>query len=217
MKWLENYLPKEQVKLPAVPVATRWNSWFNAARYHSFFIQFYEGFFKQENSHGLAVNRILELVDGGRLNHASFLNLHLNLYFITENCTCLIKALTSLEETKSPLAGIVYNMMEDVKQNLHAGISKSTFGFQTDRLLSELKTAERERVISNFQDLFSVSFSKLNKYLEAYPVYNFYKAACIFDPIQLPCITHDIDSFAAIKDLQDPSTELVEEFQIYVN
>ena len=48
-------------------------------------------------------------------------------------------------------------------------------------------------------------------------MYNFYKAARIFDPIQLPCITHDIDSFAAIKDFQDPSTKLVEGFQIYVN
>ena len=48
-------------------------------------------------------------------------------------------------------------------------------------------------------------------------MYNFHKAAHIFDPRQLPCITHDIDSFAAIKDFQDPSTELVEEFQIYVN
>ena len=84
------------------------------------------------------------------------------------------------------------------KQYLHAGISKSTFGLETDRLLSELKTAEGERVISNFQDLFSVSFSKLNKYLEAHPVYDFYKAAHIFDPRQLPCITHDIDCFAAI-------------------
>ena len=83
-----------------------------------------------------------------------------------------------------------------------------------------LNRREGERVISNFQDLFSVSFSKLNKYLEDHPcktVYNFYKAAHIFDPRQLPCITHDIDSFAVIKDFQDPSTELVEEFQIYVN
>ena len=87
--------------------------------------------------------RILELVDGGRLHHASFLNLRLNLYFITENCIRLIKALTSLEETKSPLVCVVYYVMEDVKQYLHASISKSTFGLETDRLLSELKTSEK--------------------------------------------------------------------------
>ena len=46
-------------------------------------------------------------------------------------------------------------------------------------------------------------------------LYNFYKVFCLFDPRQLPCISPDIDSFVAIKNLQDPSTDL--EFQIYVN
>jgi len=84
LKWLEGSLPKEHVKLPPVPVATRWNSWFNAARYPSSIVQFYEGFFKQEKSHGLAVHRILELVDDCRLHHASCHNLRLNLHFIKE-------------------------------------------------------------------------------------------------------------------------------------
>ena len=53
--------------------------------------------------------------------------------------------------------------------------------------------------------------------MDAHPVYNFYKASCLFDPRQLPCISLDIDSFAAIKDLQDSSTDLFEEFQIHVN
>ena len=105
LKWLEGSQPKEQVKLPSVPVVTRWNSWFNVARYHSSFGQFYKGFFKQEKSHGLAVDRILELDD--QLHHTSYHNLYLNLHFINENCTCLITVLTSLEETKSLLAEVV--------------------------------------------------------------------------------------------------------------
>ena len=82
LQWLDGSLLKEQVKLLLVPVATRWNSWFSAAKYPLFFYQFYEGFFKQEKSHGLAVDRILELVNDGRLYHASYYNLCLNLYFI---------------------------------------------------------------------------------------------------------------------------------------
>ena len=60
------------------------------------------------------------------------------------------------------------------------------------------------------------SFSKLNKYQGAHSVYNFYKASHLFDPTQLLCISHDINSFTAIKDLQDPFNDL-EKFQIYVN
>ena len=56
-----------------------------------------------------------------------------------------------------------------------------------------------------------------NKYLDAQSVYNFYKVSHLFNPKQLPCISHNIDSFTAIKDLQDPSTDLLEEFQIHVN
>ena len=70
--------------------------------------------------------------------------------------------LKSLQETKCSLACVVHNMIEDVKQYLHSGTLKSTFGVETDHLLSRLENAEKERVISNFQDLFSISFSKLN-------------------------------------------------------
>ena len=130
LKWLEVSLPKEHMKLPPVPVAARWNSWFNAAKYHSSFVQFYEGFFKPEKSHSLTVDRILDLVDDGLLHYGSYDNLCLNLHFINENCTDLIMVLTSLKETKCLLSCVVYNMMEDVKQYLHADTSKSTFGVE---------------------------------------------------------------------------------------
>ena len=145
---------KEQVKLPPVQVVSRWNSLINEAKYHPSFVQFYEGFFKQEKSHGFAVDRIFELVDDGQLHHASYHNLHLNLHFINENCTHLITVLTIFDKTKFPLACVVHNMMEDVKQYLHNGTSKSTFGVESDCLLSELENIERKRVNSNFQDLF---------------------------------------------------------------
>ena len=123
-------------------MATRWNSWFNVTKYHSSFVQFYEGFFKQEKSHGLAADRILELIDDGQLHDASYHNLRLNLHFINENCNHLITVLTSLEETKSPFACVVYNMMEDGKQYLHTGTSKSILGLEIDHLLSELENTD---------------------------------------------------------------------------
>ena len=110
------------MKLPTGLVTTRWNSWFNAAKYLSSFTKFYEGIFKQEKSYDLAVDRILELVDDGWQHHTSYYYLCLNLHFINENCTHLITVLTSLEVTKSQFAC----MMEDVKQYLHTGTSKST-------------------------------------------------------------------------------------------
>ena len=102
------------------------------------------------SKNGLAVDRIQELVDDGRLPHTSYHNLRPNLHFINENCIRLITVLSSLEETKSPLVCIVYNIMKDIKQYLHAGTSKSRFGVETSCLLSERENTERERVTSNF-------------------------------------------------------------------
>ena len=56
------YIPKSDAKLPPVSVSTRWNSWFNAAVFHATRIYFYEGFYKAEKNHGMAVERITELV-----------------------------------------------------------------------------------------------------------------------------------------------------------
>ena len=64
---------------------------------------------------------------------------------------------------------------------------------------------------------FNTNFLKLNKYLGAYPVYNFYKTIWLLDPRWLLCISHGIGGFSAIKDLQDNSPDLLEEFQIDVN
>ena len=89
-------------------MATRWDSWFNVAKYHSSFGEFYERFFKQVKNHGLVVNWIQELIGDDWQHHASYHNLHLNLHFKNKNCTCLITALTSLQETKSAPVCIVY-------------------------------------------------------------------------------------------------------------
>ena len=35
LDYLAEFLPSEQVKLPPVPVSTRWNSWFAAVAYHA--------------------------------------------------------------------------------------------------------------------------------------------------------------------------------------
>ena len=48
LTWFDGSLPREQGKLPPVPMGTSWNSWFNSAKYHSLIVQFYKGFFKQK-------------------------------------------------------------------------------------------------------------------------------------------------------------------------
>ena len=48
--FLKDTISPTDVKLPPVPVSTRWNSWFEAAVYHATRVHTYEGFFKAEKS-----------------------------------------------------------------------------------------------------------------------------------------------------------------------
>ena len=50
LNFLSDTIAAADVKLPPVPVSTRWNSWFEAALYHSHQVHTYEGFYKAEKS-----------------------------------------------------------------------------------------------------------------------------------------------------------------------
>lgn len=119
LKYLEEYLGKDGIKLPPVPVSTRWNSWFETVIYHATHLHMYGGFFKSESSQGMAVERIIELVT----HKTIYPEMLLQSYFIMENCQQLITTLTSLEGTHDPLA---CNLMENIRMYLEAGTSKQS-------------------------------------------------------------------------------------------
>ena len=50
LSFLKEAISPADVRLPPVPVSTRWNSWFEAAVYHATRLHTYEGFFKAEKS-----------------------------------------------------------------------------------------------------------------------------------------------------------------------
>ena len=82
----------------------------------------------------------------------------------------------------TPLACSVFNIIEDFKAHLKAGITKSSFGPRTDQHLEALPVPERRKAIKSFQEVFKLSFEKLDKHLSALPAYNFYKSVRLFDP-----------------------------------
>ena len=160
----------------------------------------------------MAVERIIELVT----HKTIYRELCLQLYFIKENCQRLMTVLTSLEVKGSPLACTVYNLLEDLRLYMRAGVTKTSFGSETDRLLDKLPNDEKLKQIKSFQAVFDLSLRKLETHLDSHPAYPYYKAVRIFDPHQLPTLGHDIGDYTAIKSLQDPSPELLEEWLIYV-
>ena len=62
LEFLADFIATSEVKLPPVPVGSRWNSWFQAASYYATHVHLYEGFYKAEKAQGMAVERVIELV-----------------------------------------------------------------------------------------------------------------------------------------------------------
>ena len=124
LQFLADFISSTDVKLPPVPVSTRWNSWFSSVAYHATRVHLYEGFFKAEASKGMAVECIIELVTHKEL----YPEICLHLYFIQEKCQRIACALTSLEMKKVPLACSVFNLTGDLRAYLAAGstISRTT-------------------------------------------------------------------------------------------
>ena len=89
---------------------------------------------------------------------------------------------------------------------LKAGIQKTTFGTETDRLLSKLPESQRKKQVKSFQEVFRLSSKK-----SSHPAYAYYKAVRVFDPQQLVIVELDIADYKVIPGLQCPSTELHEE------
>ncbi|XP_031415012.1 uncharacterized protein LOC116218253 [Clupea harengus] len=148
LAYLAEFLPSEQVKLPPVPVSTRWNSWFAAVIYRAAQIHLYHGFFSvsvlcplAEESQGIALKRIVELCGHKEIYPEILLQVH----FITENCPRHVTNLTSLEATHDPLACTVYNTMEDLRAYLKAGTTTNSFVPESDRLLGKLKGQEKTK------------------------------------------------------------------------
>ena len=90
--------------------------------------------------------------------------MHLN--FIKESCYRPMTCLTHLEEKKTPLACSIYNFMEDLKYYLSAGVTKISFGVETDQCLSKLPQNERKKTIKSFQQVFDLARKKLVNHFE---------------------------------------------------
>ena len=144
----------------------------------------YNGFFKKEESKGMAVEQIIELT-----SHKFIMS------FIKENCSRLMSSLTSLEATRDPLACTVYNTIADLSRYLYSGTTKTSFCTETDALMQKKPQKEQKAITKTFYAVFQAAFSKLEGHIEQHPAFPIYKAARIFDPRQLGSLSHGISEY----------------------
>ena len=102
-------------------------------------VHLYEGFHRAGKEVGMVVECIIELVS----HKTIYPEITLQLYSIKENCQRLMTVLTAFGEKETPLACKAFNYLEELKMYLRAGCDKTSFGTETDRLLSKLASSKR--------------------------------------------------------------------------
>ena len=181
--------------LPPVPVASRWNTWFAAVKYHAIHIQHYYSFFMAEPSEAQSVLRIIDLLDpeGDTYN-----TIKLQMSFIAETCPKLMHTLTAMEATHTPVATRAYNLIEDCSSFLLNGFQKVTFGELTDAMLDELPLAEQSAHLGIFHEVFQAGYQKLSKHWDEHPSKHIFKQARVFDPRLVGTLSDDVCDYSAV-------------------
>nr|XP_057913311.1 uncharacterized protein LOC131107370 [Doryrhamphus excisus] len=213
-RWLNFLINKEvvQVKIPPEAVCTRWNSWFEAVKYHTKHVHQYRDFLLAEESTAMAVTNILSLVE----TEEKVQTLTLKLTFISEACSKLMTSLTILEGTHRPTAVSAYNVMEELGSYLVNGTAKTCgYGPEMDELLRQLKIREKREVLDNLHEAFHLAFTKFSKHWDQHPAREVYRLLRVFDPRQAPAMEKRIEAYTTLKPMANPSPELSEEWMAY--
>lgn len=211
VEYLNEMTHPEGGKLPPEPCSTRWGTWFNAVSYHRTHLHAYKSFFTAEASDAENIRRI-RLVLGSTESTDQLL---LKMNFISESCPKIQHTLTKLEGN-NPFAPLIYSMMNGLLTYLMRGCVKITFGDETDIGLTKLNRAQRNTAMDHFHDGFSRAFQKLSKYTDDNAAMDYYKLCRVFDPRQLATIDNDITKYAKLQNLNNPSEQLMEEWDIYI-
>jgi hypothetical protein len=198
--------------LAPVPVATRWNSFFNTVIYHAEHFDLYLEFFSQEaitSQSGLMTQLVSKLSDPDKLRDMKIMSA-----FVTCVCPKIISLMTLLESQK-PLAPEILNFFDDMEAFLMNGTARTVLGDVVDDILDAVPLLIKINYLDKFHDIFTSAFQKLSKHLDVLPAKAVYKQVRVFDPRQVPAMPRDLSNYTSLISMSDQDVDLSSEWMIY--
>ena len=202
-------------KIP-LPVSTRWNSWFKMVNYTKTHLSYWSSFFNDELSNDPA-NETLQRIVITLSNPYEFDVISIYTHFISIYAKQFIQDTDFFQQQNKPVFPYVEGRLCQLSAFLESNCNSQNFGLDLDNTI-----VSHNFNTYDFYPIFRLAFkeaqTKFNAHIPLHPARFLFKAVQIFNPkyILLGSLGRkDLRQYNSIKELANPSDELLNEWSIY--
>lgn len=193
------------ITLPPDPVATRWNSWYEAVAYHYNHVDVYRSFFSSEKLLvGDSASDALNWLNNKFNREIDVEIMKVKLAFINTKSVPLLTLLASFE-SRIPSVLQVFDKLEDLRILLETNCQCPRESFEEFFALAVgIDNDSRVSITSEFLEAFQLAADKVQKYIEgSQPGIHFVKACRILKPQNTVLLSKKKQDYSAIPGMTD--------------
>jgi len=202
-------------KIP-LPVATCWNSWFEMVDYTRRHLQYWSSFFQDELAKDQS-NDTLKKITNNLFNPYEFGVISIYIHFISVHARQFIQDTNFFQQQNKPVFSFIERRLYHLNAFLQSNCNSSDFGSEIDlTIISD--NFNPSDFYPTFHAAFEAALNKFNAHIPSHPACPLFHAAQIFDPKFIllgPLERKNLRQYKSIKELENPSDELLNEWAIY--
>jgi hypothetical protein len=202
-------------KIP-LPVSTRWNSWFKMVNYTKTHLPYWNSFFNDELANE-PTNDTLQKISTTLSNSHEFGIISIYTHFISIYAKQFIQDTDFFQQQNKPVFPYIEGRLCQLSAFLESNCNSSNFSLDLDTTIT-FHNFNTYDFYSIFRSAFREAQNKFNAHIPLHPARLLFKAVQIFDPryILLGSLERkNLRQYNSIKELANPSNELLCEWSIY--
>lgn len=204
-------------KIP-LPNTTRWNSWFRMVFYLKTYIEYWPEYFLQESTADPTHENLLE-INSWLQNKEIFGTIKIFINFISIFAKEFVQDLDFFQQQNQAIFPFVEGRLEQLTAYIETNRHAQHFGSNLEDYIINQRFNPLD-FYPIFRDAFQVAYKKFSNHIPHHPARNIFQACRVFDPAYLHAndiLRKDIRRYAAIKEFENPSDDLIREWSIYCN
>ena len=202
-------------KIP-LPVSTRWNSWFKMVNYTKTHLPYWNSFFNDELVND-PTNETLQKISTTLSNSHEFGIISIYTHFISIYAKQFIQDTDFFQQQNKPVFPYVEGRLCQLSAFLESNCNSQNVSLDLDTTIS-FHNFNAYHFYPIFRSAFREAQNKFNAHIPSHPARPLFKAVQIFDPryILLGSLERkNLRQYNAIRELANPSDELLYEWSIY--